>query len=429
MSQLSVSVRLCGMSLALLGVFGLYRATLATGRPISVFEAVYSHSIIILVSLVYYCLGTFCYSACHPRPHVKRRNPIATSHSHMDMQRLSMPCGDTTQVVLGVPKLTIQNVWIFVYGLGFVFFITGYCFLGVHPVCLACAGLAMWVLSVDEIICPKVAFSFPYLIMRATALIISLVSLILVSIDLFSDDVVVGYVAALDLYSIFFGLAFPIGSQYLMILVRDSSHHCTLGTVLEACEFGFPFTVFLGVFHLSVAYGQRLQIHTDDARVWQDFLSQDSNATLKTDFYHWYHTNVTAMGVARTDGPFLLFYSLAPFLLVPVIVGYVASVLDGCTVDPLLALNLALTVERVVLPPAGQASTLGIYGTACCGVAILVRIMGEYQPRLTDKNAFNMQEESTQLTERVVRDRERRMQREALEAEELTREFEMDPVV
>lgn len=429
MGQLSVSVRLCGTTLALLGVFALYRVTLATGRAVSVFQAVYSHSVIILVSLVYYCLGKFCYSACTPRPPCQKRRPFDPQPSHLDLQRLSMPCPDTssntTQIVLGVPKLTLQNVWLLVYGLGFVFFITGYCFLGIHPVCLACAGMAMWVLSVDELVCPKAPHSRVYLIMRSTTLLVSLVSLGLVSTDLFSDSIVLDYVTSLDLYSIFFGLAFPVCAQYLLLLVRDTSHHCTLGTVLEACEFGFPFTIFLGVFHLSVAYGQRLQTRTDDSLIRQDFLEELSlNATaLGPDFYYWYHSNVTAMGFARTDGPFVLFYSLAPLLLSPVLVGYVSSVLDGCTVDPLLSLTLALTVERLVLPPGGTVSTLSVYGVACCGLAILVRILGEYQPPLLDRRGFSMQEESTQLTERAIKERTRRMQQEALEVEELTREF------
>lgn len=438
MGQLSVCARLCGMTLALLGVFGLYRATLASHRAVSVFQAVYSHSVVILVSLVYYCLGKFCHAACtnhHKKPpnqHARQsRRPPEPRHSHIDLQRLSIPCPDapaassTTQIVMGVPRLTLQNVWLLVYGLGFVFFITGYCFLGIHPVCLACAGMAMWVLSVDELICPKAPHSRVYLIMRSTTLLVSLVALGLVSTDLFSDPIVLDYVTSLDLYSIFFGLAFPVCAQYLLLLVRDTRQHCTLGTVLEACEFGFPFTIFLGVFHLCVAYGQRLQTRTDDSLIRQDYLEELSlNVTaLGPDFYYWYHSNVTAMGFARTDGPFVLFYSLAPLLLTPALVGYVSAVLDGCTIDPLLSLTLALTVERLALPPDGMVSTLSIYGVACCGVAILVRVLGEYKPPLFDRNAFSMQEESPQLNERAIRERDRRMEQEALEVEELTREF------
>lgn len=431
MGQLSVSMRLCGTTLALLGVFALYRATLATGRAVSVFQAVYSQSIIILVSLVYYCLGKFCYSACAPRqPHTKPRRTPETHPSHIDMQRLSLPCPDssTTQVVMGVPKLTLQNVWLLVYGLGFVFFITGYCFLGVHPVCLACAGMAMWVLSLDELVCPRTSRSKLYLIVRSSTLLVTLVSLGLVSADLFSDSIVLDYVTAFDLYSIFFGLVFPVCAQYLLLLVRDTGQHCTLGTVLEACEFGFPFTLFLGVFHLSVAYGQRLQTRTDDSLIRQDLLEELSlNATaLGPDLYFWYHSNVTAMGFARTDGPFVLFYTLAPLFLIPVLVCYVSSVLDSCTIDPLLSLTLALTVERLIQPPDGLVSPLSVCGVACCSVAIALRILGEYQPVLLDRNGFSLQEESTQLTDRAIRERTQRMQREALEVEDLTREFDMD---
>lgn len=443
MGQFYVLSHLAGMTLALLGVFGLYRVTLASRAPVSVFHAVYANCILVLVSLVYYCIGRVCHAAC-TSPVRKRQKKMPPDVDRVDLQRLSLPCGNTTQLIMGVPKLTIHNVWILVYGLGLVFFITGYCILGLHPVCLACAGLAMGVLSVDELICPRDTHSQAYSAVRFTTLLVGLVSLILVSADLFCEGLVVDYVVSVELYSIAFGLILPFCAQFLMILVRDSRNYYTLGTVLEACEFGFPFTAFLGVFHLSVAYGQRSQIRWDNSLVHQQFLDDSfgnytsdgtSNVTVSAlyDYYYasWYHNaNITnIMGVARMDGPFVLFYALAPLFTVPSIVCYVSSVLDGRAIDPLLSLTMALCVERLIDTPLGPASTLSIYGTACCALAFVIRVLGEYKPRLADSDRYNLQAESTQLTERAIKERDIRLAQEAIELEELSQELGLDQII
>jgi hypothetical protein len=71
---------------------------------------------------------------------------------YMDMQQQGK-----TAIVTGVPKLTIENVWILVYGLGAVVFIMSYTCLGVQPISLTCMGVGMGVLGADELI-PLMAY-------------------------------------------------------------------------------------------------------------------------------------------------------------------------------------------------------------------------------------------------------------------------------
>jgi hypothetical protein len=414
------------MTGALLAVFGLYRCTLGKDGSLTVFETVYAHCVLILVSLNYYCLAKFFYGTCYPaKPAATQRGGAARTGltpAYVDMVD-GFPFGDrrrehVTEIVRGLPRLTIQNVWILVYGLGLVFFVTGYCTLGIHPVCLACAGMAVGILSVDELVCPRHPLSPVYLSLRMAALLCGLVGLSLVSADLVGP-VVIEYITSLDLYSIFFGLCLPFVAQFIMIAVRDTRHYA-LGTVAQVCEFGFPFTAFLGIFHLSVAYGQRFQITEDDSELMPlSYYSSLFNQSLE--YSYWYRHNLTAQSVIRTDGPFLLFYGLTPILLIPAMVCYVECALEGCSIDSLLSMCIALCIQHFVLVPSATPSSLGIYGTICCATATLVRVMCEYRFMLDGQDPRRLQTESTHLTQQVVWERDTRRAREM---EELTRELD-----
>ncbi len=424
-----VALRLACMTAALLGVFGLYEVTLKGEAPPTVFETVYSHCVLILVSLNYYSVCKFFFVACFTTRGLKKTDVVSTAFSDgpgyvdVDDRRTARRSGGT-EIVKGLPRLTIQNVWILVYGLGLVFFVTGYCMMGIQPVCLACAGIAMGILSVDELVCPRHPSTAVYLVLRWAALVAGLISISLVSVNLIAPTMV-QFAGALDLYSIFFGLCLPFIAQFIMIAVRDTRHY-SLGTVAQVCEFGFPFTAFLGVFHLSVAYGQRFQINTEVSTPYALYGTL-FNQSLDGYYHYWQVHNITAQGLIRTDGPFLLFYGLAPLLMVPAMVCYVECALDGCAVDPMLSLSTALCVQHFLVSTKGPFFALGIYGTVCCAVATLIRVLCEYQFLLDGREPPRLQSESTHLTHNVVWERDARRSQEMVElTHELDEELEQD---
>jgi hypothetical protein len=150
MGQVVVVTRLMILTMSFLGVFILYKNTIAKEK-ITVFQTVYAHCILVLVSLGYYCVFKFFFLSCKGKPLSVRKQQLlaAKAMTAVSLDYANHRVSPMTDILVKVPRLTIQNVWILVYGLGFVFFITGYCFLGLHPVCLACAGLGVGVLSVD----------------------------------------------------------------------------------------------------------------------------------------------------------------------------------------------------------------------------------------------------------------------------------------
>lgn len=394
--HLVVVLRVLCLAGLLLGVSFLYRLLLGSGKPPSVFDTVYAQCIVILVSLVYYCLGKFLLVACYPPKHRPRRVslvPRDADGNYVDMQLTT-----ATEVIRGAPRLNLQNVWVFVYGVGFVLFITGYCVLNLNPLCLASFGMGVGILALDELVCPRHALSKLYTSVRVGALLTGFVSMILVSMDLFRQELA-QFTSTIDLYSFVYGVCLPIFSHFLMIAVRDSRRF-SIGSVVEVCEFGLPFTAFLGVFHLSVAYGQRFQLESPSAAGSDLFL----NAS-------W--ARAAFSPEVRSDGPFVLFYAATPLLVGPLVVGYVSCVLEGCSIDPMIAVGLALCVHFLM---ESSASALGIYGTVCCCVALGVRVMGECSPQLLPPP----QAESGQLDQQVVWDREARR---AAVADELTRDL------
>lgn len=391
-----IVLRIACLTGLLLGVSSLYQLLLAAGRPPTVFDTVYAQCIVILIALVYYCVGKFCLAACFPPKHRPRRVslvPRDADGNYVDMQLTT-----ATEVIRGAPRLNLQNVWVFVYGVGFILFIAGYCVLNLHPLCLASFGLGVGILALDELVCPRHALSKLYTSVRVGSLLTGVVSMVLVSMDLFRIQLL-EFTSTVDLYSFVYGISLPLLSHFLMIAVRDSRRF-SIGSVVEVCEFGLPFTAFLGVFHLSVAYGQRFQLESSSG-AGSDLFFNDS----------W--TRAAFSPEVRTDGPFILFYALTPLLVGPSVVGYVSCVLEGSSIDPLLAVALALCVHFL---RESNISALGIYGTVCCSVAIGIRVMGECTVQLQP----HPQSENNQLDQQVVWERDARR---AAVADELTREL------
>ena len=400
--HLVVALRIACMCGLLLGNAFLYRLLLSTGKPPTVFDTVYAHCVVTLVALVYYCVGKFCMTACYPPKHRPRRVslvPRDADGNYVDMQLTT-----ATEVVRGTPRLNLQNVWVFVYGVGFILFVAGYSVLGLNPLCLSSFGFGMGALALDELVCPRHAMSQVYSSVRVGAMLTATVAVCLVSLDIFRVEML-EFAAKLDIYSFVFSVCLPNVAPFLMIAVRDSRRF-SVGSVLEVCEFGLPFTAFLGVFHLCVAYGQRFELENSSVMGHGLFLNETWNRAVFS-------------AQIRTDGPFFLFYALTPLLVCPAVFAYVSCVLEGCSIDPLLAVGLTLCVHVLT---EREVSPLGIYGTVCCGLAVCIRVIGEVSAELSPLP----RSDPSQLSQDVIW--ERNVHRAAV-ADELTRELGESEVI
>lgn len=412
--------RIFAMIASLLSTSWLFRHTVAADlAPLTVFRTVYVQCILILVTLLYYfvlklCSVAVCRWGRTSRHRSRRRGPDGSPlppRSPSD----SSPTGTMVRpmtVISSVSdaRLTIRNVWIFVFGLGLVFFITAYCFIGLNPVCLSFLGMAVSVLAVDELICPKRELSSHYAMGRTLSLLCCVLGLFLVTPPIL-ESVVSGFVSDMDIYSALFGIAFPFLSQMTLSVVRDHRVY-TWRSILEACEFGFPFTGFLGVFHLCVAYGQRQQADSDALSAFKRAppfslvnTSAQSLPSVYLDFQYWYHFNDSMVyDLIDTNGPFLTFYTLTPLAFVPACVCFTWCVLDGCAVDPLFAVVAVLCLEHSGLVTSPHPSGWDIAGAVFCAIGLCARIVCEYRPVLSGNHPhiYSMQGDSPQLPYYVV---------------------------
>lgn len=416
-----VVLRIGTMMAAQLGIGWLHRSTLgeagagASGEGLSVFRTVYTQCILILVTLFYY----FGWKICSVTPPCGAGSSLArrrTSNSPDSAAALDM-VGTTGS------RLTIRNVWTFVFGMGLVLFIVSYSFVGLNSVCLVSLGIALGILALDELAFPRREMPASYILARSCSLACVILGLLLVA-PRFLQIALNDFVFQPDVYSILFGLALPLLSQLTLSVVRDSAAYKLRG-VLEMCEFGFPFTAFLGVFHLCVAYGQRQQ---EDSEALTAFmaLSNHTATSVYFDFRYWYHFNDSMINtVVSTDGPFMLFYLLTPLVYVPACVSFVWCVLDGCAVDPLFSLVAVLCLEY----PGGSPLTgWEISATVFCWAGVCARVVCEYRPRIlmTRPPIYSMQDGPTQLPHYVGWTRGPTMGECEAETEELSHDFPME---
>jgi hypothetical protein len=328
---------------------------------LSVFDTVYANCVIAFISLIYYSAWLLFWAACQRVKPRARRFTYAPRDA--DGNYLTMHGVTSVEIVRGSPRLTIENVWVYVYGVGFILFVSSYCMLGLDQLCLACFGLGASVLAIDELVCPGSVMGKLYASGRSASLLSGLVGLLFVSAELLGVQIM-GLFSTLDLYSLCFGVLLPILSHFLLILVRDSRNY-TLGSVTEVCEFGLPFMIFLGVFHLCVAYGQRQQFATQ----WPLFdLNSLENRT-------WMQASLSTH--VQTDGPFLVFFALSPLICWAAIIVFLTCALEGSSVDSLLGITLSLCVRYLVQSPT---SVVGVYGMVCCVIGIGLRVLCEFSP-------------------------------------------------
>jgi len=220
-------------------------------------------------------------------------------------------------------------------------------------------------------------------------LLMGVVTIVLLCADM-ADLIMTSFFVYFRPSTLLFGLAMPFISQFLMLMVKDYRKY-TLGTVIEVCEFGFPFTVILSVLFLCATMG----LGGEQAIAMDGAYEAVSNNTM-----HWL-MNYTTYEMIEANQSLILFHVISPLLLVPTIVLYTSCILVGKAIDPILSLGASLAIDKLLYMDS-TSSPIPYYALAVVILGMLVRVLGEY--KLPDPVTYMMHGGQVQLNSRVLQE-------------------------
>jgi len=189
---------------------------------------------------VYYvlCKLACAYKGC--RPLSRQQGPRGGSSRYQDASHHANDA--RTEVHRGVPRLTMQHVWVLVYGLGGVLFVTSFCLLSLHPVSCACLSAGLHFVAAVEmskipepLTCGRVCTKVVVLTLSVVACVLSTAA----HWNTHPDE-------ALTPSYLFYYVLLPFLAPLVLTLVKAQTDY-SVGLVTETCEFGLPFALILAV--------------------------------------------------------------------------------------------------------------------------------------------------------------------------------------
>jgi hypothetical protein len=189
---------------------------------------------------VYYvlCKLACAYKGC--RPLSRQQGPRGGSSRYQDASHHANDA--RTEVHRGVPRLTMQHVWVLVYGLGGVLFVTSFCLLSLHPVSCACLSAGLHFVAAVEmskipepLTCGRVCNKVVVLTLSVVACVLSTAA----HWNTHPDE-------ALTPSYLFYYVLLPFLAPLILTLVKAQTDY-SVGLVTETCEFGLPFALILAV--------------------------------------------------------------------------------------------------------------------------------------------------------------------------------------
>ena len=189
---------------------------------------------------VYYvlCKLACAYKGC--RPLSRQQGPRGGSSRYQDASHHANDA--RTEVHRGVPRLTMQHVWVLVYGLGGVLFVTSFCLLSLHPVSCACLSAGLHFVAAVEmskipepLTCGRVCTKVVVLTLSVVACVLSTTA----HWNTHPDE-------ALTPSYLFYYVLLPFLTPLVLTLVKAQTDY-SVGLVTETCEFGLPFALILAV--------------------------------------------------------------------------------------------------------------------------------------------------------------------------------------
>ena len=331
---------------------GIFRASAAPG---SVYNTYHLCALAGVGFALYYGFYNLVIFIAPPRWGMRRAGPGHLSPYYTDAS--DEPEG--AELVVGRPRLTMESVWVVVYGLGMALAVLAYCFAGQHAVSFYFLSIGLCACVLYETLDPGPA-PHPNLtqgVLQAISMILASTAILLANVQGPADKTVVQEFVEMDLFSIVFGVLFPVLAPLLLANIRISTFPYKLGSVFELCEFGVPFLLIVVVSFLAVGDAPNIFI----GRGWVERPIQALMDTVNATPALMGAVNATpaltvnatrraahGFGVSR-DG-FWLLLLLAPLPFATLVVIVVAAVVRGHAADPLTGIALFVAGAGLAAP-------------------------------------------------------------------------------
>jgi hypothetical protein len=353
MVERAVSLIHIGLTALLLAALaGIFRASDAA--PPSVYHTYHLCALAGVGFAGYYLFYQLVVSLAPPQWGVRRARPDHLSPYYTDASE--EPAG--ADLVVGRPRLTMESVWVVVYGLGMAFAVLAYCFSGQHLVSFYFLAVGLCVCVLYEALEPGPAPQpgLTQAILQVMAMILASTAILIANVQGHAQKTVVQEFVEMDLFSVVCGVLFPALAPLLLANIRVSTFPYKLGSVLELCEFGVPFLLIIVASFLAVGDGPNIVI----GRGW---VERPIQAIMG-------HANATRRAAFTTsrDGFWLLFL-LAPLPFAALVVIVVAAVVRGHAADPLTGIALFVAGAGLAAPrdvPTSLVTLLLAVGALGC---------------------------------------------------------------
>lgn len=275
-------------------------------------EVVVAYTSLTMVSFYVYYVLYHCVCVFLPISWLWKRR----DHGNSDYNDIHIP--DHT-ITYGRPRLYMKDVWLFVYGVGFSYYVIGYVMVCKNLLCTQSYTLGLFILVFVEVC--RQGWSPRNMIYCGAAILVLVGTMIKGSGD--------GYVYisnmfdTKDLATFTYGVVGPLISSCVIVQL-DSNKKYTIGGIYELCELGFPFACILSTFPIIV-------------------FRNLSGTTLNYDINH---LCLTAL--------------ISPIPLLIVIVFIVEAMLKSHILDVLLSFSLASSVFELVVDGTNTMSLVAI---------------------------------------------------------------------
>ena len=287
---------------------------------------------------------------------LSRRGPeYAAPHDAEGKDAKPLLTAEPTETVHA--RLTIENMWCLVYGLGSMFFISFYCITGQQPLPLYCFGVGLVCVSIDYLTDPWLEGEVLPKAWESTSILLAFTGLLLCMCSAVLNNTVDLDPRRMNATWLIGTMICPFISPLIMLVIKhDNGHRVT--DMTELCEFAIPFMFILAAIVL--------------------FSNSACEHRMSAIF------NMTSLDVDLHSLPVI---TLAPVLAIPALILITTAAIRGHPVDPLLSVCILTSLRQIL--DNGFDDAVDMFAAGCAVMAVAARIASTVRPPPVDLELEN----------------------------------------